>query len=62
MLNEAFHNFYSTTYYYGGKIKEDEMGKMCSTYGRDDKYTQNFSCHRTLGINKNNVRILLKRF
>jgi len=29
-------------YYYGDQIKEDEMGRACSLYGRDEKHIQNF--------------------
>jgi hypothetical protein len=31
-----------TTYYYGDQIRENEMGEICSTHGKDEKYTQNF--------------------
>jgi hypothetical protein len=33
-------------YYQGDKVKEDEMGRRCSTYGRDEKFIVNF-CWKT---------------
>jgi len=30
-----------TKYYYGDQIEEDETGRACSTYGRDDKCIKN---------------------
>jgi recombinational DNA repair protein RecR len=34
--NEELHNL-NTSDYYCGEMKEVEMGKACSTYGRDEK-------------------------
>jgi recombinational DNA repair protein RecR len=31
-----------TKCYYCHKIKEDEMGRACSTHGRDEKFVDNF--------------------
>jgi hypothetical protein len=31
-----------TKYYQGDQIKEDDMGRPCSTHGRDEKCIQNF--------------------
>jgi hypothetical protein len=38
----GYHNLYPQYYYLGDQIKENEMGRTCSAYGRDEKCTQDF--------------------
>jgi hypothetical protein len=33
---------FTKLYYYVDEVKDDEMGAICSTHGRDDKCVQNF--------------------
>jgi hypothetical protein len=45
ITNGKFHNLYPNKYYYSDQIKDD-MGRVCSMHGRDEKFIQNFS-HKT---------------
>jgi hypothetical protein len=44
MHNKVFHSLYTMpNIYQSGQIKEDEMGRACSTYRRDMKCIENSS-------------------
>jgi hypothetical protein len=40
--NEALHNLYYSLILFDDKTKEDELGRVCSAHGRDEKFVQNF--------------------
>jgi len=39
---EELHNLFASPYYWGDHVKEDEMGRSCSTDGLREKCVQNF--------------------
>ena len=40
--NEVLNDLYSSPYNSGDHIKKNEMGGACSTYGREERRTQDF--------------------